>query len=219
MVEIPQKSFIKDLHNSTQIYWDQADLADCTIVTHGLNFRAPPRFSSSNRSVSEPPLNSSYPSISFKVHSRHLIAKSALFRDFFAGLSTVDLLNTTASSGAIQLPRVLPDSTPFHFIISLPVPDPSSIHLLIDWIYSDKTEGIESALKERSVAWDALARNAEYLQLTSDMTLLLHKCWAAANEGLENDPGKNVCDEGSEQLRRGRSRKIKILIHNLGTGE
>ncbi|KZT26618.1 hypothetical protein NEOLEDRAFT_1177601 [Neolentinus lepideus HHB14362 ss-1] len=61
-----------------------------------------------------------------------------------------------------QFPTLLP-SSPTHPIVYLPVPDPSSIRLLMHFMYFGITDYIEACLIRGDVKWDGLARNVEYL--------------------------------------------------------
>ncbi|TFK54673.1 hypothetical protein OE88DRAFT_1653104 [Heliocybe sulcata] len=65
-------------------------------------------------------------------------------------------------SSSHQLPSLLP-SSPHHPIVYLPIPDPSSIRLLMHFMYFGRTDYIEACLARGDVSWDGLAKNVEYL--------------------------------------------------------
>jgi hypothetical protein len=71
-----------------------------------------------------------------------------------------------------RLPRLLP-SSPSHPIIFLPIPDPSSFHLLVHWIYFGHTNYIEECLSQGVIQWEGLARNVEYLGLPTSIKVFL----------------------------------------------
>jgi len=88
--------------------------------------------------------------------------------------STSDCLSTSRYTiPHTLLPRVLANSTPDHPVIFLPVPDPSSIDLVIHWIYFGRTEFIEEALNNGDIEWEGIARNVEYLGLSTDIKVFL----------------------------------------------
>ncbi|THU88616.1 hypothetical protein K435DRAFT_308127 [Dendrothele bispora CBS 962.96] len=149
------------------------------------------------RRVTEPASNL-LPRITMKLHSDYLSAQSSLLRALFAGASPLDLVQTpcspssppTPSSGPHSplpppdvestytippnlIPRVLPSSTADHPVLLLPVPDPSSIEVLIHWIYFGRTEFIEDALDNGDIEWEGIARNVEYLGLSTDIKIFL----------------------------------------------
>ncbi|EPQ57943.1 hypothetical protein GLOTRDRAFT_114507 [Gloeophyllum trabeum ATCC 11539] len=71
-------------------------------------------------------------------------------------------LRRHAPPSSYHYPHLLPCS-PRHPIVYLPVPDPSSIRLLIHYMYFGMTDYIEACLIRGDVKWDGLARNVEYL--------------------------------------------------------
>lgn len=70
------------------------------------------------------------------------------------------------------LPRLLP-SSPSCPTIYLPVPDPSSLRLLIHYMYFGSTTYIEDALDEGTVTWEGLARNVEFLGMGTEIKVCL----------------------------------------------
>ncbi|KAL4077250.1 hypothetical protein V8B97DRAFT_1413187 [Scleroderma yunnanense] len=123
------------------------------------------------------------------LYGDYLCAKSTLFRDLFSGKSldrrpsppsrpSSSSSSSSSSSTLSHIPQnntpcLLPSSTSSHPIIFLPVPDPRSIHLLIHWIYFGRTGHIETCLDQGAVNWEGLARNVEYLGLTTDIKVFL----------------------------------------------
>lgn len=120
----------------------------------------------------------------------YLSAQSTFLRGLFSGASPLDLINSnpdapptfdtsTGNSSPPQfavptnrLPRLLP-SSPSHPVIFLPVPDPSSFHLLVHWIYFGHTNYIEECLAQGVIQWEGLARNVEYLGLPTAIKIFL----------------------------------------------
>ncbi|KDQ61136.1 hypothetical protein JAAARDRAFT_32140 [Jaapia argillacea MUCL 33604] len=143
------------------------------------------------RRVTEPIVNA-VPRITMKLHVDYLSAQSTLLRALFSGTNPIDLINSRrpltpsrfeSSSPKPQpnspspmqirhLPRLLA-SSPTHPVIYLPVPDPSSIQLLVHWMYFGHTHFIEDSLNTGSVRWEGILRNAEYLGLDSDIKSFL----------------------------------------------
>ncbi|TRM59273.1 hypothetical protein BD626DRAFT_157697 [Schizophyllum amplum] len=137
------------------------------------------------RRASEPTLQFA-PRISLKLHIDYLSAHSSFLRGLFSGASPLDLITTTPEelpvyntgpSGPLnvpanRLPRLMP-STPDHPVLFLPIPDPTSFHLLVHWMYFGHTHFIEECLLQGVVQWEGLARNVEYLGLTADIKIFL----------------------------------------------
>ncbi|CAK5271186.1 unnamed protein product [Mycena citricolor] len=198
---VPVEYIVDQLRQLAPQYWDKPDTADCTIVIPvphapgraGSPFSPDlPVFSMSsdpanNRRATEPALNS-VPRISLKLHIDFLSAHSTFLRGLFSGASSLDLITssslseTPATSRANaagrfavpenRRPRLMPCS-PDHPILFLPVPDPTSIHLLVHWMYFGATGPIADALREGEVEWEGLARNVEYLGLPADIKMFL----------------------------------------------
>jgi len=140
------------------------------------------------RRVTEPTLHTT-PRISLKLHMDYLSAQSTFLRGLFSGASPLDLINTNPNappafntspltpSGKFtvpsnRLPRLLP-SHPTHPAVFLPVPDPTSFHLLVHWIYFGRTNYIEDCLRQGVIQWEGIARNVEYLGLPPDIKIFL----------------------------------------------
>ncbi|KAL1709616.1 hypothetical protein EV121DRAFT_194502 [Schizophyllum commune] len=144
------------------------------------------------RRASEPTLQFA-PRISLKLHIDYLSAHSSFLRGLFSGASPLDLITTTPeelpvySSGACssgqlsvpvnRLPRLMP-SPPDHPVLFLPIPDPTSFHLLVHWMYFGHTHFIEECLVQGIVQWEGLARNVEYLGLTADIKIFLGRWYS-----------------------------------------
>jgi len=220
---VPVEYIIDQLHNLASRYWDKPDTADCTIVIPvpyprgkaGSTFPDMPAFSMSSdsglgRRVTEPALNS-VPRISLKLHMDYLSAHSSFLRGLFSGASSLDLISSAALSEAPsrpspsgqftvpanRLPRLMPCS-PDHPILFLPIPDPSSIHLLVHWMYFGSTSYIEDSLNDGSVEWEGIARNVEYLGLPAEIKVFLGRWYGnylhAEREGA-SDSGEEENDD------------------------
>ncbi|KAF7337937.1 hypothetical protein MVEN_02017000 [Mycena venus] len=201
---VPVDYIMDQLHTLASQYWDKPDTADCTLVIPvphargkaGFAFPDMPAFSMSSESglgrrVTEPALNS-VPRISLKLHVDYLSAHSTFLRGLFSGASTLDLISSAALSEAPsrpspsgqfsvpenRLPRLMPCS-PDHPILFLPIPDPSSIHLLVHWMYFGSTSYIEDGLNNGSVEWEGIARNVEYLGLPAEIKVFLGRWYAS----------------------------------------
>lgn len=86
-----------------------------------------------------------------------------------------------SSTSSPRFPCILPSSTCTHPVIHLPVPDPTSFHHLVHYIYFGSTTFIEEALDNGDLTWDGLARNVEYLQMGADVKLFLGRYWRQAH--------------------------------------
>ncbi|KAJ6567035.1 hypothetical protein B0H19DRAFT_939851 [Mycena capillaripes] len=222
LTDVPVEYIIDQLHNLASHYWDKPDTADCTIVIPvphprgkaGSTFSADmPAFSMSSdpalgRRVTEPALNF-VPRISLKLHMDYLSAHSTFLRGLFSGASSLDLISSASLSQAPsrpspsgqftvpenRLPRLMPCS-PDHPILFLPVPDPSSIHLLVHWMYFGSTSYIEDSLNDGSVEWEGIARNVEYLGLPADIKVFLGRWYAT---WLHAERGGRYCSDDEEE--------------------
>ncbi|KAJ7864751.1 hypothetical protein B0H14DRAFT_3107489 [Mycena olivaceomarginata] len=219
---VPVDYILDQLHTLAPQYWDKRDTADCTLVipvphprglNAGPNFPDIPAFSMSNeagssRRVTEPALNS-VPRISLKLHVDYLSAHSTFLRGLFSGASSLDLISSAALSEAPsrpspsgqfsvpgnRLPRLMPCS-PDHPILFLPIPDPSSIHLLVHWMYFGSTSYIEDGLNNGSVEWEGIARNVEYLGLPAEIKVFLGRWYA---NWLHAQGGGRHASDGEEE--------------------
>ncbi|EGN95630.1 hypothetical protein SERLA73DRAFT_186744 [Serpula lacrymans var. lacrymans S7.3] len=159
----------------------------------------------SGRRATEPVIQP-VPRITLKLHVDYLSAQSTFLRGLFSGASPLDLINTTVPSSsssspesprrasapfhvpANRLPRLLP-SPPSHPVLFLPIPDPSSIHLLFHWMYFGRTNHIEDCLNRGIVHWEGLARNVEYLGLPTEIKIFLGRWygnWILPARNLHN---------------------------------
>lgn len=135
----------------------------------------------------------------------YLSAHSSYLRNLFTGASPLDLSSsassptgpTLTSSGrftipANRLPRLLPCS-PNHPVLLLPIPDPTSFHLLVHWMYFGDTCYIEDALHQGIIHWEGIARNVEYLGLSTEIKIFLGKWYGrwlhpeGARESFDDD--------------------------------
>ncbi|KAG7092820.1 hypothetical protein E1B28_009136 [Marasmius oreades] len=193
---IPLQYVLDQLHLLAPHYWDKPTTADCTLVipvpyprkeAHSLPFSSRPSYDPSGlgRRVTEPSLNF-IPRLYLKLHTDYLSAHSSFLRGLFSGASPFDLSTTAlslnsplrTSSGrfiipADRLPHLLPASTPEHPVLFLPVPDPTSIDHLIHWMYFGETSFIERDLCRGTIEWEGIARNVEYLGLSSEIKVFL----------------------------------------------
>ncbi|KAJ7161473.1 hypothetical protein C8R43DRAFT_880702 [Mycena crocata] len=220
---VPVEYIIDQLHNLAPHYWDKPDTADCTIVIPvphprgkaGTTFPQDlPAFSMSSdsglgRRVTEPALNT-VPRISLKLHMDYLSAHSTFLRGLFSGASSLDLISSASLSKAPErpspsgqfavppnrLPRLMPCS-PDHPILFLPIPDPSSIHLLVHWMYFGSTSYIEDSLNDGSVEWEGIARNVEYLGLPADIKVFLGRWYG---NWLHTERGGQSGSEDEEEV-------------------
>ncbi|EAU88717.2 hypothetical protein CC1G_01090, partial [Coprinopsis cinerea okayama7 len=217
LADVPVEYIIKQLHTMAPQYWDKPETADCTIIVpipyaQNLNpmqpFPQEPSGSTTisfehsgggNRRATQPPANS-VPRLSLELHMDYLSAHSTYLRSLFSGALPLDLMYaqsppTSSSSSSIppdRLPRLMP-SSPDHPILFLPVPDPSSFHLLVHWMYFGDVSYIADCLHKGVIQWEGIARNVEYLGLSSDIKVFLgrwYNTWlnpAAARESTEEE--------------------------------
>jgi hypothetical protein len=130
-----------------------------------------------------------------QLHIDYLCSQSTFLRGLFSGASPLDLINVTTGNSFTKsntqprvpptrftvptnrLPRLLP-SSPTHPILLLPVPDPTSFHLLIHWIYFGRTDFIEDCLNRGVIQWEGIARNVEYLGFPVDIKVFLGRWYS-----------------------------------------
>ncbi|KAJ7685632.1 hypothetical protein DFH06DRAFT_1029429 [Mycena polygramma] len=222
LTDVPVEYIIQQLHSLAPQYWDRPDTADCTLVIPVPHPRGKASFpadisafsmssdSGSGRRVTEPALNA-VPRISLKLHMDYLSAHSTFLRGLFSGASSLDLISSASLSQAPsrpspsgqftvpanRLPRLMPCS-PDHPILFLPIPDPSSIHLLVHWMYFGNTSYIEASLDNGSVEWEGIARNVEYLGLPADIKVFLGRWygkWLHAEHGAQSSSDEEEEEE------------------------
>jgi hypothetical protein len=83
--------------------------------------------------------------------------------------------------------------SPDHPILYLPVPDPTSFHLLIHWMYFGETRFIEDCLHQGIIQWEGIARNVEYLGLSPQIKMFLQDWY---NDWL--NPDRHLCCSDSD---------------------
>ncbi|KAJ3548756.1 hypothetical protein NMY22_g1137 [Coprinellus aureogranulatus] len=205
--DVPVEYIIAQLHGLADQYWDKPETADCTIlvpVPHAasnplqpLQTQFPGEPSNSvtlsfehsgggNRRATQPPLNAA-PRLSLELHMDYLSAHSTFLRGLFSGALPLDLMysNTPPSASSSSTtgvppgrePRLMP-SSPDHPILFLPLPDPSSFHLLVHWMYFGDLTPIADCLRQGVIQWEGIARNVEYLGLTADIKVFLQKWYS-----------------------------------------
>jgi len=163
---------------------------DMPLFTSGITTPVSPSRHSPNglgRRATDPVLNV-VPRVTFELHVDYLCARSTFLRGLFAGANPIDLINGKLPSiesiqdndfsvrkeplpfdvPANRLPRLLP-SSPTHPTLFLPVPDPTSFHLLVHWMYFGNTDFIEECLNGRIIQLAGIRRNVEYLGLPDDV--------------------------------------------------
>lgn len=126
----------------------------------------------------------------------YLSARSTFLRGLFAGANPLDLVNVEPPSMELtqecdsntrkgplpfnvpinRLPHLLP-SSPTHPVLFLPVPDPTSFHLLVHWMYFGHTDYIEDCLNRGFIQLAGIRRNAEYLGLPDDVIGTFLRRW------------------------------------------
>ena len=80
--------------------------------------------------------------------------------------------------------------SPDHPILFLPVPDPTTFHLLVHWMYFGDFTYIQKFLHEGTIQWEGIARNVEYLGLNSDIKIFLgnwYHAWLNPDRETEID--------------------------------
>jgi hypothetical protein len=93
--------------------------------------------------------------------------------------------------------------SPDHPILFLPIPDPSSIHLLVHWMYFGSTSYIEDSLNDGSVEWEGLARNVEYLGLPAEIKVFLGRWygnWLHSERGARYGSDEEEEDDDTETV-------------------
>lgn len=233
LAEVPVEYIIKQLNQMAPNYWDKPETADCTIIVPipyagcnpGQPFPKEPSGSTTisfehsgggNRRATQPPANA-VPRLSLELHMDYLSAHSTYLRSLFSGALPLDLMYaqsppTSHGSSSIppdRLPKLMP-SSPDHPILFLPVPDPSSLHLLFHWMYFGDFSFIADCLRRGAIQWEGIARNAEYLGLSSTIKDFLrnwYNSWLNAcaarqaqeeEDAYESDDGTAYTDSDDE---------------------
>ncbi|PPQ98829.1 hypothetical protein CVT24_003383 [Panaeolus cyanescens] len=210
---VPIEYITRQLHDLANDFWDKPETADCTIIvpfphangrpevpglaaasiieptySYATNFEGV----TAGRRATQPPLNA-VPRMSLPLHMDYLSAHSSFLRGLFSGAIALDLMFSSTppkSTNGVppdRLPRLMPCS-PDHPIVLLPVPDPTSLYLLIHWMYFGDFTLIQQCLLNGSIQWEGIARNVEYLGLNADIKIFLGN-WYHAWLDPEREPG------------------------------
>lgn len=122
----------------------------------------------------------------------YLSAHSTFFRGLFAGAKPLEHNNATApvdpdqeTSRKTPLPFDVPanrqpcflPSTLTHPTLFVPVPDPTSFHLLVHWMYFGHTECIEDCLNRGVVHLPGIMKNVAYLGLPDNIIGQFLRSW------------------------------------------
>lgn len=205
---VPFEYVVDQLRELAPQYWDQLHTTDCTIVVPIPSESATPLSCGKRdplaRRHTEPDLR--VRQVKFSLHTDYLSTHSILLRSLFSGAKSIHLIDSYSritADPSNRIPHLLP-SPPTHPALYLPVPDPVSIPLLFHWMYFGSTAIIQQGLDDGSVAWEGLARNVEYLQLSQDLERFLYDWWhdrvLGVSYPLQNaeDSGFDSDDEGED---------------------
>ncbi|KAF5358424.1 hypothetical protein D9756_001460 [Leucocoprinus leucothites] len=224
LTDVPIEYIIEQLRNLAPYYWEKPETADCTIIVpipyvgrrptpttesstpikfrHSIDFHP----SATGGRVTESSLNST-PRLTFKLHMDYLSAHSSYLRALFSGACAMDLINSRSSLSSESVPQysVPPDRLPKllssvheHPVLYLPVPDPTSFHLLIHWMYFNQINIISEALHDGSIQWEGIARNVEYLGLSADIKVFLSKWYHTWLELDTMESEDSDCDSDTD---------------------
>lgn len=205
-------------------YWEKPETADCTIIvpipyaryrpdsatesSTPIKFRHSVEFfpSEAGSRITGTSLNST-PQLTFKLHMDYLSAHSSYLRALLSGACVMDLVNSRSSLSSESVPRynVPPNRLPRLLssahenpVLYLPVPDPTSFHLLLHWMYFNQTNIISEALRNGSIQWEGIARNVEYLRLSAPIKIFLSK-WYHSRLGINSLRGEYFnCEPDTE---------------------
>jgi hypothetical protein len=129
----------------------------------------------------------------------YLSAHSSYLRALLSGACAMDLINSRPPLASESTPHysVPPDRLPKllssineHPVLYLPVPDPTSFHLIVHWMYFNEIDAISEALHDGSIQWEGIARNVEYLGLSADLKFFLkrwYNSWLDPSGAAEGD--------------------------------
>jgi hypothetical protein len=151
----------------------------------------------------------------------YLSSQSTFLRGLFAGVNPLDLINNAKAPAdpnqecrkasfpfdvpANRMPRLLP-SPSTHPTLFLPVPDPTSFHLLVHWMYFGHTECIEDCLDRGIVQFPGIMKNVIYLGLPDDTIGNFLRHWERAWKRSHLPPtppyddDSESSDEGEEYM-------------------
>lgn len=146
----------------------------------------------------------------------YLSAQSPLLRGLFAGADALDLINAKAPSESDpgcpnvsrksalpfdvpenRLPRLLP-SNPAHPTLFLPVPDPTSFHLLAHWMYFGHTRYIADCLDRGIIQLPGISRNVAYLGLSDEAVGKFLRRWERDWRNRHFPPSSPYTNESSD---------------------
>ncbi|KAI0078116.1 hypothetical protein K474DRAFT_1674297 [Panus rudis PR-1116 ss-1] len=164
-----------------------------------------------------------------KLHMDYLSSQSKLLRGIFSGASPIELCQEQSGASTPMphsfarhhchpaqeacsthtprnppftgLPRILPSSSS-HPVLLLPVPDPSSLRLLIHYIYFGSTVYLEEALDNGEINWEGLARNVEFLGMGVEIKVFLGRWygrWYLGREDAFDDDDEYDSDNSSDE--------------------
>ncbi|KAG1754316.1 hypothetical protein EDB19DRAFT_1902469 [Suillus lakei] len=215
LTDVPHEYIIDQLRSLASHYWDRPQTADCTIIIPVPHHRPRPAHGSPVTSSSEPSRGSQVDHNSTgrrvtepAIHAvpRMKLRHSTLLRGLFSGASPNDLIHTGAAQPRhpplhvpeSRLPSLLP-SPPSHPTLFLPVPDPSSIHLIFHWMYFGQTAPMEDCLNRGVVHWEGIARNVEYLGLPTDIKVFLGRWYSNWLLPERSRPGCAPCSPTDDE--------------------
>lgn len=133
-----------------------------------------------------------------QLHVAYLSSRSAYLRGLFAGENPLDLI----ASFPIKVPTSrLPHLCPSSELptLYLPVPDPTSFHLLVHWMYFGRTQYIGDCLDRGIVRLEGIRQNVVYLSLPDSTIGKFLRCWEHDSfyEDISDDDG-SFCGEEEE---------------------
>ena len=117
-------------------------------------------------------------------------------RRFFGGSP---LVSTSKSTIQARPPHFLSSSNA-HPVIYLPIPDPSSLGLILHWMYHGSMKHIEFALDDGIVTWEGLARNVEYLDIRDDMRQFLGNWYALRHSLCDESDSSDTSDSEEDEI-------------------
>ncbi|KAG6917916.1 hypothetical protein DXG01_000353 [Tephrocybe rancida] len=226
--EVPREYFVQSLRALAPHYWNRPETSDCTIIVPiphlpggplqlGLiSTQTHPTVSSlydasgSGRRATEPALNLP-PRLRLQLHVDYLSTHSSYIRALLSGANPIDLVHTTTDTYSgpktdrrytvppNRLPRLMPGPAN-HPTLYLPVPDPSSFHLIVHWMYFGDTTYMDECLRQKLVHWEGIARNAEYLGVSSELRVFL-KSWYYGDLFAAEDSDTAYSDSDSDDDR------------------
>ncbi|KAG2157531.1 hypothetical protein DEU56DRAFT_24580 [Suillus clintonianus] len=217
--DVPHEYIVDQLRSLASHYWDRPQTADCTIIVPVPHHRSRPVHDSPTtssdsspepspdaaRRATEPAIHAA-PRMKLRLHMDYLSSHSTLLRGLFNGASPVDLIHTGATQPRhpplhvpeSRLPSLLP-SPASHPTLFLPVPDPSSIHLIFHWMYFGQTTLMEDCLNRGVVHWEGIARNVEYLGLPTDIKVFLGRWYSNWLLPARSHPGCAPCSPTDDE--------------------